>query len=152
MTDTDKEIADIERKPTKEDLRKKHGTPKEFADAIWAAWADLFITMEEAKAAIHKYHNEWDNAEEKPITPEEREESLKVCRIIGKNIKADHRFDQVVDDNFWDLIDKPKKNVSHRAWQKKEHKCLNCGEAGAHFVPPSMGEEGFYFCKKKEDA
>ena len=127
MTDTAKEIADLERKPTKEELRKKHGTPKEFADAIWAAWADLFITMEEAKAAIHKYHNEWDNAEEKPITPEEREASLKQCKGIGKN-------------------------VTHRAWQKKEHKCLNCGEAGAHFVPPSMGEEGFYFCKKKEDA
>ena len=35
---------------------------------------------------------------------------------------------------------------------KDEHKCLNCGEAGAHFVPPSMGEEGFYFCKKMEGA
>jgi len=43
------------------------------------------------------------------------------------------------------------RNVTHRAWQKKdEHKCLNCGQVGAHFVPPSMGEEGFYFCEKKE--
>jgi hypothetical protein len=44
-------------------LQKKHGTPEEFAKAIWIAWEDLFITMEEAKAAIHKYHDEWEKAE-----------------------------------------------------------------------------------------
>ena len=24
--------------------------------------------------------------------------------------------------------------------------CPNCGEPGAHFAPPSLGEEGFYLC------
>lgn len=28
-------------------------------------------------------------------------------------------------------------------------KCVNCGEEGPHFVPPSLGELGFYTCKKK---
>lgn len=28
-------------------------------------------------------------------------------------------------------------------------KCPNCGEDEAHFVPPSMGEEGFFICTKK---
>ena len=43
----------------------------------------LLLTLEEYPEA------------QKPITPEEREASLKVCRSIGKN-------------------------VTHRAWQKKE--------------------------------
>lgn len=25
-------------------------------------------------------------------------------------------------------------------------KCRNCGEPGPHFVPPSLGEPGFYMC------
>ena len=25
-------------------------------------------------------------------------------------------------------------------------KCMNCGEAGPHFVPPSFGDPGFYTC------
>ena len=28
-------------------------------------------------------------------------------------------------------------------------RCPNCEEYGAHFVPPSLGEEGFFICKKK---
>jgi hypothetical protein len=27
-------------------------------------------------------------------------------------------------------------------------KCPNCGKEGPHFVPPSFGDEGFYFCDK----
>lgn len=30
-------------------------------------------------------------------------------------------------------------------------RCINCGEYGAHFVPPSMGEPGFFHCKRKEE-
>lgn len=26
-------------------------------------------------------------------------------------------------------------------------RCMNCGEEGPHFVPPSLGEEGFFHCK-----
>ena len=28
-------------------------------------------------------------------------------------------------------------------------KCLNCGEKGPHFVPPSFGDAGFFMCIKK---
>lgn len=27
-------------------------------------------------------------------------------------------------------------------------KCVNCGKEGPHFVPPSLGEPGFYACEK----
>lgn len=30
-------------------------------------------------------------------------------------------------------------------------RCPNCGEYGAHFVPPSLGEPGFFICKKKAE-
>lgn len=33
----------------------------------------------------------------------------------------------------------------------KPGKCPNCGENGPHFVPPSLGEPGFFMCKKKEN-
>ncbi len=26
-------------------------------------------------------------------------------------------------------------------------KCLNCGHPGAHYVPPSFGDSGFFACK-----
>lgn len=29
-------------------------------------------------------------------------------------------------------------------------RCPNCKEYGAHFVPPSFGEKGFFHCKKAE--
>jgi hypothetical protein len=25
--------------------------------------------------------------------------------------------------------------------------CLNCGEKGPHYVPPSLGDRGFYLCQ-----
>ncbi len=28
--------------------------------------------------------------------------------------------------------------------------CLNCGEPGPHFAPPSFGDPGFFTCEKKE--
>ena len=28
------------------------------------------------------------------------------------------------------------------------NKCPNCGGIGPHFVPPSLGEKGFFICKK----
>lgn len=31
----------------------------------------------------------------------------------------------------------------------KKMKCLNCGKNEAHFVPPSLGEVGFYTCEKQ---
>ena len=36
---------------------------------------------------------------------------------------------------------------------KKDEKelalCPNCGKKGPHFVPPSLGEEGFFLCDKE---
>ena len=28
-------------------------------------------------------------------------------------------------------------------------KCLNCGKKGPHFIPPSLGDKGFFLCEKK---
>lgn len=43
-------------------LKKKHGTPKEFAEAVWVAWGDLWCTYGEAITAIRKYEEEWCEA------------------------------------------------------------------------------------------
>jgi hypothetical protein len=40
-------------------LADKHGTPFQFQRAVWRAYDDLFITHEEAVAAIDKYQWEW---------------------------------------------------------------------------------------------
>ena len=47
---------------TKTELRHAHGTPVQFAKAIWKAHADLFITTTEAQIAINHYKVEYDNA------------------------------------------------------------------------------------------
>jgi hypothetical protein len=41
------------------ELAEKHGTPEQFEKAIWKAWEDVFITANEANAAIQKYRAEW---------------------------------------------------------------------------------------------
>jgi hypothetical protein len=41
-------------------LKKKHGTPKEFADAVFNAVGD--ISVAEAREAIDKYNAEWFTA------------------------------------------------------------------------------------------
>lgn len=35
-------------------------------------------------------------------------------------------------------------NAARKLYDKL--RCKNCGEIGSHFVPPSLGEEGFYIC------
>jgi hypothetical protein len=45
---------------TTEELRKAHGTPREFADAVWRAVGEISIA--EASAAIAKYQREYDEA------------------------------------------------------------------------------------------
>ena len=42
-----------------EELAEQYGTPEQFEKAIWKAYADLFITGKEARAAIGNYNNEW---------------------------------------------------------------------------------------------
>jgi hypothetical protein len=44
---------------TREGLGAKHGTAEEFWRAILAPCARLFIAMEEARAAIAGYRDEW---------------------------------------------------------------------------------------------
>ena len=42
-------------------LAKKHGTPSEFASAVWQC-VPGDISTDEAQAAISKYLKEWDDA------------------------------------------------------------------------------------------
>ncbi len=42
-------------------LKKKHGTPSEFAKACYEC-VPSDISMDEARAAIDKYNKEWDDA------------------------------------------------------------------------------------------
>ena len=44
---------------TREGLGAKHGTAEEFWLAVWTSCASLFIYMEEARAAIARYLDEW---------------------------------------------------------------------------------------------
>jgi len=37
--------------------------PETFEKAVWEAWADLFITTEEAEAAIKKFNDGWNRRE-----------------------------------------------------------------------------------------
>lgn len=43
-------------------LAEKHGTPTEFESAVWMAYDTLYITGDEAVAAINKYKREWEEA------------------------------------------------------------------------------------------
>jgi len=45
-------------------LKKKHGTPAEFAAAVYKAVPE-FISMDEARAAIEKYNKEWNKNEQR---------------------------------------------------------------------------------------
>jgi hypothetical protein len=45
-----------------QELAEKQGTPEQFEEAIWKACDDLFITTQEAVAAINRYENEWRQA------------------------------------------------------------------------------------------
>lgn len=41
------------------------------------------------------------------------------------------------------------KDVQYKRWKNK--KCINCGEKGPHFVPPSLGEPGFFHCTQNKE-
>ena len=45
-----------------------------------------------------------------------------------------------------------KNRATAKALHRMFHRCPNCGEAGPHFVPPSLGDPGFYICKPKDHA
>lgn len=49
--------------PTREELRRNHGTPAEFAKAVWNAVGE--ISVMEAQAGILRYECEWLQA---PVT------------------------------------------------------------------------------------
>jgi hypothetical protein len=46
------------------ELAAAHGTPEEFSRALWNAYGDLWISSDEARAAIAKYRQEWKKAGE----------------------------------------------------------------------------------------
>jgi uncharacterized protein len=52
---------------TWDELRSKHGTPEEFECAVWKAYNQFFITMEEATAAIGKYREEYAATPDRPM-------------------------------------------------------------------------------------
>lgn len=35
---------------------------------------------------------------------------------------------------------------------KKPSICINCGKEGSHFVPPCLGEDGFFWCDRLEES
>jgi len=43
-------------------LKELHGTPDELEAAVWRAHADLWVTYDEALAAIGKYRDDWREA------------------------------------------------------------------------------------------
>ena len=45
-----------------------------------------------------------------------------------------------------------KRSKKKKKQQQSKHPravCLNCGELGPHFVPPSLGDKGFFICESK---
>lgn len=47
-------------------------------------------------------------------------------------------------------ISKKKKDQRKEFLPKPLKPCWNCGElCNGHFVPPSLGEDGFYICENK---
>lgn len=51
--------------PAQRKLAKKHGTPAEFAQAVYKC-VPGDISMDEARAAVEKYNREWDAAGPRP--------------------------------------------------------------------------------------
>lgn len=47
---------------TQEQLRAEHGTPEEFEAAVIRAANDLFVTDDEARAAIARYRAQYEAA------------------------------------------------------------------------------------------
>ena len=52
---------------TRAELRSSHGTPEEFERAVWEAHGQLFVTTDEAVAAIGKYREEYAAAPESDV-------------------------------------------------------------------------------------
>ena len=48
--------------PSRETLTRNHGTPPDFAAAIWRAQGDGYVTAEEAVRGIGDYAREWHAA------------------------------------------------------------------------------------------
>lgn len=44
--------------------------------------------------------------------------------------------------------DKRRAKAARNAARELKPVCLNCGEQGHHFVPPSLGESGYFACKR----
>lgn len=40
-----------------------------------------------------------------------------------------------------------RKTSQHPLARLRRGECMNCGHEGRHYVPPSMGESGFFACE-----
>jgi len=47
---------------------------------------------------------------------------------------------------YWKWHDEQSENAKE---EKREPVCPQCGHPGSHFVPPSLGEPGFYYCRQE---
>jgi hypothetical protein len=59
-------------------LAKKHGTPAEFAVAVYKC-VPGDISMDEARAAVEKYNREWDTAGQRPKAARATGQSARCC-------------------------------------------------------------------------
>lgn len=59
-------------------LMKKHGTPAEFAQAVYRC-VPGDISMDEARTAVEKYSREWDKAGQRPKAVREDGRSCRCC-------------------------------------------------------------------------
>ncbi len=74
-----------------EELAKKHGTPKKFEEAVWVAYNEIGLSIDEAEKAISKYKDEWNRAGE-DFSPN-KETVIMANYILNhyhKNSKQDH--------------------------------------------------------------
>jgi hypothetical protein len=69
---------------TQAELRARHGTPEAFEKAVWRAYAQLFITYDEAVDAIAIYRQEWDEAAHE--TSQDQASDSQVLRLEGRSL------------------------------------------------------------------
>lgn len=94
---------------------------------------------DEAKTVLWVYgkHLGWKDEDENYIKP--------VCS------------DDIPRPNEWPAVNIKHKKLKIKPEERimlergaKEVLCPNCGKKGPHFVPPSLGEQGFFLCDKEE--
>lgn len=79
----------------------------------------------------------------------ERQIWLKIkIKPSEKTLKPSPTLPKTHFSNIWKDKTLEEKEAEIKKANKPAAPCPNCGESKRHFVPPSLGEEGFYTCKK----